>query len=128
MIGEESIKKAVDWWANKISGNIHHDNGDDSFASVMSCFLADMGSKPVTNEQIEVFKKELAKGITEYIKEYPTFKVYLGCDYGPCEILSRAADEAGIKPLNFPFKTGMYIEADGKVRVSDGYAHPFVEI
>ncbi len=118
------FEKAVNWWCEKLRGNAPHSNGDSSLPSIMACIMADRGTKPVTDEQIAVFKEELMK---ELEQSQDSFGISLECDYGPCRMLDAAAQKAGINVLNFPFKTGMEIR-DGKVRVSDGYAQPYVEI
>lgn len=128
---ERVIEVAVNWWADKISKRHHHDNGDNSTASVMACLMADMGHKETTEEQVEVFKRELTALLTD---EYENFfgksehgSILLGCNYGPSLILDKAAEIAGINILNFPFKTFMYI-GKGEVKVSDGYCQPLVKI
>jgi len=118
------FEKAVNWWCEKLKENAPHSNGDNSLPSTMACIMADMGTKAVTEEQIATFKEELMK---ELEKADNRFAIYLECDYGPCRILNSAAEKAGINVLNFPFKTGMEIR-DGKVRVSAGYAQPYVEL
>lgn len=119
------FEKAVNWWCEKLESRQPHSNGDSSAPSVMACMMADIGTKAVTDEQIAVFREELLKELEE--KQDTGWGISLECDYGPCRELDAAAQKAGINVLNFPFKTGMEIR-DGKVRVSDGYAKPYVEI
>lgn len=120
-----TVEKAVNWWVNRITGNEAHDNGDNSFASVMSCVMADLGRKKITTEQINIFKENLSEYIAERYKDFGRLELY--CDYGPGVGLSESADAAGINYLNFPFKTGMSI-SDNIIRVSNGYGKPYVEI
>lgn len=126
-MSEEVIRKAVEWWADKVSGKQPHSNGDNGRESVMACIMADMGRKPVSNEQIEMFKRILSEKIREYAEER-SCDFSIGCDYGPGILLAESADVAGINYLNFPFKTNMRIYVDGRVMVSDGYAKPYTEI
>lgn len=115
---------AADWWAKRISGNDPHDNGDKSASSIFAMALADYGRKPLTAEQLNTFKEEVVKGI----EEYPyNGEIDLYCDYGPGLILRKAADEASINHLNFPFKTGMFVSAT-EVRVKEGYGQPYETI
>lgn len=124
MIGDNEIQKAVNWWSDKLRSNSPHSNGDTGLASVMACIIADRGTKPVSDEQIAIFKEELTKSLEEHRADS---WISLDCDYGPCRMLDAAAQKAGINVLNFPFKTGMEIR-EGKVRVSDGYGMAYVEI
>lgn len=128
---ERVIEVAVNWWADKISKRHHHDNGDNSTASVMACLLADMGHKETTEEQVEVFKRELTALLTdEYENRFGKSEygsILIGCDYGPGLMLDKAAKIAGINSMNFPFKTFMDITKN-EVKVSDGYCQPYVKI
>lgn len=123
---KESIDKAINWWANKISKRVVHINGDDSTTSVMAYILTVMEYKKVTDDQLEIFRNELRNQIEEYRKEFKGMDIWLGCDYGPCKHLGEAAKKAGINDLNFPFKTKLVIENDGKVLVSDEYGMRYV--
>ena len=116
MSRDEMITVAVDWWANKLQ-NVHHDNGDP--ISALAMMMADMIAekhKP-TEEQIDIFKRELKTKIEE------RSECRLSCDYGPCKDLADAAEAAGIDNSRFPYKTYMVI-TEKEVRVSDGYGQP----
>ena len=126
---KESFDKAINWWADKISKRAAHSNGDSSTSSVMACIFADMGYKQPTEEQLKIFREELRNQLEqEYTECNGTWDIFLGCDYGPGLILSKAAKKAGINELNFPFKTNMRIRPGGEVLVSDGYAQPYIKI
>lgn len=125
MLDQKIINKAVNWWVDKITGDFLHTNGDESYQSVLSCLLADMNRSKITDKQIDIFKETLSKEITDAYERLEYVQLY--CDYNPGLYLRRAADAAKINYLNFPFKTGMIIKNDS-VRVSDGYAQPYVEI
>lgn len=127
MTKEQAIKTAVKWWSNKLRSRAKHDNGDTSVSSLFACALADQLSKPITDEQLEVFEAELTK-ILEVELDNHRF-VMLGCDYHPCEMLSNAAKASSISEHNFPYKTDSFVEnRDGNyvIQVSDGYAQPWV--
>lgn len=124
MSEEKIIKAAVEWWAERIKGNTIHDNGDTGFQSFMAMRMADQGQVKATKEQIEIFKNSLSEQLKGKIGGRDTF---LSCNYGPCKELLLAAEAAGINKLNFPFKTSMAIKNKG-IRVSDGYAQPYVEL
>lgn len=124
---EETIEKAVSWWAGKLIDSQPHSNGDDSINSVMACFIADAKRQDVTLDQLNVFKKALSKHIKEGATER-FFNLSIVCDYGPCKMLADAANEAGISTANFPFKTAMFLsEKEGAV-VKDGYGASWVRI
>lgn len=127
ILAKEDIEKAVSWWAGKLIDNKPHSNGDDSFTSVATCFLADMGRQSITLDQLNTFKKVLSERIEERMKEEP-FDIELGCDYGPYAMLADAASEAGICALNFPFKTTMFLSEKEGVVVRDGYGAQPVRI
>lgn len=118
-ISKEAATAAAEWWAAKIGGDIHHDNGDDSFAGFIAMFMADSLAKPVTEKQIEAFKEALIASLTDSRNER-IVSLGLDCDYSPCTILRNAAMEAGISEHNFPYKTSMYFDERG-IRVFDGY-------
>ena len=125
MTKEQAIKTAVEWWARKLKARAPHSNGDSGKASIMACLLADFGAKTVTDEQLDIFKNELAMTIDAELKDHQWCDVYLGCDYNPTMNLRDAAAKAGISEFNFPYKTDMYIKKhnDGwcGVYVYDGY-------
>ena len=77
ILAKEDIEKAVSWWAGKLIDNKPHSNGDDSFTSVATCFLADMGRQSITLDQLNTFKKVLSERIEERMKEEP-FDIELG--------------------------------------------------
>ena len=110
---------AAEWWAAKIGGNVHHDNGDDSFGSFIAMFMADSLANPATEEQISKFKELLIASLMDESNEVRV-RFGLNCDYSPCSLLADAAKEAGISEYNFPYKTSMFIDERG-VRVFDGY-------
>lgn len=89
---EETIEKAVSWWAGKLIDSQPHSNGDDSINSVMACFIADAKRQDVTLDQLNVFKKALSKHIKEGATER-IFNLSIVCDYGPCKMLADAANE-----------------------------------
>lgn len=123
---KETIEKAVDWWAEKVTANQPHSNGDNGHASIAVCLLADLRTKKISKKQIDVFKKALAREIEEEAKKRTRFSIC--CDYGPCEVLFVAAHEAGIPTANFPFKTMMFINEEDGVVVRDGYGATPVKI
>ena len=119
---KETIEKAVE----KLVGNQPHSNGDNSNTSIVICRFVDSMAKKISEEQVEVFKKELAMRIEEESKARS--KLSIGSDYGPCIMLEQAALEAGIPAANFPFKTWMYISEKDGIVVRDGYGAPPVRI
>lgn len=131
MTKEQAIKTAVKWWSDKLRSRARHDNGDTSVSSLFACALADQLSKPITDEQLEVFEAELTKILEVEIDNH--WYILLMVDYDPCKMLYDAAKAAGISEHNFPYKTNVHIENKGgngyyTVKVSDGYAQPYVEL
>ncbi len=122
-----NLEIATNWWADKISGNVRHDNGALNEApSAMACLFADMCAKPIMEEQKEMFKKTLEEKIIEQLSSRGRIDLY--CDYGPDLYLREAAEKANIPTTNFPFKTGMYIERNGDIRVKEGYGRSYESI
>lgn len=115
-------KYAANWWAEKIGGNTIHDNGDDSFGSVLAGLLADTMIKKPTVEQLESYREFLAKEILKVLEKRGS--MFLSCDYSPDGILTKAAKASGIELANYPWKTNMMID-DNKIRVSEGYGEPY---
>ena len=120
----EAAEVAARWWAERIVGNTRHDNGDTNLSRAFAMLMADAGQETLSRAQIETFEAAVIRGIEEFPHQD---LVGLHCDYGPGGILHDAAEEAGINELNFPFKTNMFVAKD-RVRVSDGYAHPWETI
>lgn len=131
MTKEQAINTAVEWWANKLKARTPHSNGDNSRSSVMACLLADMGTGVMTDEKLDIFKRELRTRIEKAI-DNRWGEVYLGCDYSPTVDLAESATSAGINLLNFPFKTDLYIKQRDRdtyvVYVYAGYGAPRVEL
>lgn len=129
---ETAIKTAAKWWTDKLRERSPHDNGDKSRTSAFAMILADMLTTPMSEDQLNRFQKALEDGIDQDLKKYgEKYGGTMGCDYGPCNLLSDAAEQAGINPNNFPYKTHMHIKKNGDdytVLVSDGYAQPFEKV
>lgn len=129
---ETAIKTAAKWWADKLRQRAPHDNGDKSRSSAFAMILADMLTTPMSEDQLIHFQKALEEGIDRDLKEHgEALGGVMGCDYGPCNLLSAAAEQAGININNFPYKTYMHIKNTGDdytVLASDGYAQPFEKV
>lgn len=65
ILEKETIEKAVNWWAEKVTANQPHSNGDNSNTSIVACLFIDSMAKKISEEQVEVFKKELAMRIRQ---------------------------------------------------------------
>lgn len=131
MTRETAIKTAAKWWADKLRQRAPHDNGDNSRSNQLAMILADMLTTPMSEDQLTRFQKALEEGIDQDLKEHKGYGGTMGCDYGPCNLLSAAAEQAGINLNNFPYKTHMHIKNTGDdytVLVSDGYARPFEKV
>lgn len=127
-ITEEQITKAVEWWANSLE-RPKFDNGDPPPTGGTTMALAMMaaaGSDPQA-ESLDTFKCVLADKIRINAVRH-NLDVTMGVDYHPDLMLSEAANEAGISDMRFSWKTQMWITRDGRVRVSQGYAAPIVDL
>ena len=125
-VSEDMAKAAAEWWAAKIDGSGHHDNGARDLSNVLAGMLADTMIEMPNNEAITKFKDILSDKLL-YCERYEHF--HLGCDYGPCKLLANSAKEAGVSCHNFPWKTDMRIDTDkNQVLVSDGYRAPWEKI
>ena len=114
---ERIINRVVKIWIDLLK-DPKYDNGDKSFSGFMASSMADKISKNNNKEILEKFGKELKKILCDKnIEDYK--KTYLNVDYHPCEVLSDAANKAGLK-MKFPWKTNISYE-DDYVRTSIGY-------
>jgi hypothetical protein len=130
---EEQVTKAVDYWAARVNG-LTPDNGERANlgkdASTASLWMGMLFKKP-TPEQLAAFRARLREVLSSpgcwrtYLFDH---QQYLSVDYDPNYILREIAKETGICVHNFPFKTRMYFDEDGKVRVSEGYGADCKEI
>lgn len=120
---EEMARAAARWWRDKIDGGARHDNGDDSAASRLACLIADCLNTPTDRESLDVFENELTRMLMKEGEDWDSFSI--GSDYGPAGLLFFAAKTAGISPMNFPYKTWMWLQvSNGEVVVNDGYGAP----
>ncbi len=113
----EQIEKAVNWWAERVDQPTF-DAGADSPEMELAEVMANMLTTPVTENCIEKFKSELRNALKD--KDYNPWQG-LHTDYHPDLVLFEAAKVAGINANNFPWKTSMYFNDGGSVRVSLGY-------
>lgn len=121
---------AAKWWRNKITDTANlsnHSNGESGDLGFMTALFGSMLAMDHTpsTEEADTFEEELSRLIIS--KLTASDSVCLGCDYGPDEILSEAAEASGVNPSVFPFKRHMKISLDG-VEVSDGYGQPYVKL
>ena len=120
---EEMAQAAARWWRDKIDGGARHDNGDDSPASRLACLLADCMNEPTDADRLKIFERELVRMLLKESEDRGRFQ--LVSDYGPSGLLLFATNAAGISPMNFPYKTWMWLQVqDGAIVVKDGYNEP----
>ena len=120
-VPEAMARAAAHWWAERADGTAHHNNRGGDLASVLAGILADTMNEPPQYGSLEKFEKILAEKIMT--AEEPWMWSSIWVDYGPDQILAKAAKEAGINCANFPWKTGMHIDVDRnmiQVRLSMG--------
>ena len=114
---DEQIEKAVNWWAERIEQPTF-DAGADSPEMKLAEAMATMLTSTVAEGCIEKFKNELCRALKD--EDYNPWDG-LHTDYGPDRTLSEVATASGVDTNNYPWKTNMYFEDDGSVRVSLGY-------
>lgn len=120
--GKES-EIAASWWAENIGSNAKQDNGD-ALQSAFMIFLSKHAK--VSDSERKLFKKALKEIIDREMKLRSGYlSIYV--DYAPDQVLTEAAQLSGVHVSAFPCKTQMSIEP-GRVRVSNGYGAPFVEL
>jgi hypothetical protein len=128
-IEAEVIRKAVDWWADKLiacknSGLSSEERSDPANRGYQMAEALMALTKPkVSQEQIDKFKNEL----TRVLENYKPHSLMV--DYNPDGWLTQSLEAAGISSDMgvLPIKTRMHIEAD-KVEVSYGYGAEYVAI
>lgn len=124
MTKEQAINIAVDWWADKLKAKAPHSNGANELPSILACLLVDDAMKDTSDNQLDIFKRELKSRIESDLNNRWR-EVYLGVDYHPTTNLRESAELAGISVFNFPYKTDMYIKWNNneeyEVYVHDGY-------
>ena len=134
------IETAVNWWADAIGGEPRHENlrpaermaalrnepGSGGFGTAVAASMARDSARHhrPTSEAMERFKVELRSALA---KETESGCSLLNVDYGPNELLGKAADAAGIDDSVFPWKTHMWFDGGG-VRVRCGYGAETVDL
>ena len=109
---EKTAQKAAKWWADQLRRPAKLDNGDTSAMGAVTFGLAKSLQQSergvLSDELIDSFEKELSKNI---LTEDPGC---ISCDYGPCEILVRSADNVALDlgSTLLPWKTDMLIRAN----------------
>lgn len=125
------LNRAAKWWADALR-NPKFDNLGDGPASAqerMTSGLAGMMASSIhktpTDQNLEKFQKELAKSLATP-RGSGFFEQSLHVDYGPDQILANAATAAGLEKIQFPWKTGMWIDSNSfSVRYGYGAASLF---
>ncbi len=119
------IVVAVEWWASRAGSRINRmDNMGDTSRTLqdgmagMLAIINQVGNSTPKDDQLEQFKICLREQLLERWKNDNAY-IYLGVDYGPDPILSKAMGAGGLQ-TTLPWKTGMWIQKN-KVSVSEGY-------
>jgi hypothetical protein len=137
-----NIRKAVNYWSKFLKDALDDkfvakDNGmgistGSIFAITLSEAKLEREAKSITEEKIEIFKKELYKSIYKEVaqyKEYGRSQFYIGVDYDPDTILKKSCEAANLSSYMFPLKTCLVIDFDKDViAVSQGYRAEYVNI
>ncbi len=120
---ERTARRAAQIWRKFIS-NPAFDNGANDPQNIMAQGLASMLVQPVTEEQLDKFEDALVNRIMSK-DEWGCYRTRLCVDYHPCQELAESAEEAGISPNNFPWKTNMTVYGD-TVCYSPGYGAEWI--
>ncbi len=117
---ERTAKRAAELWKRMLR-RPKFDNGDQSGNSGVAVMLAHMIPTNITEELLDAFADKLVSLIMtpdEKDPEYfPNSRMHV--DYGPCHVLSGAAESVGLK-IEFPWQTNMWVHADS-LSVRHGY-------
>lgn len=130
MAKENSALVAAKWWTDTISNPTPNsfNNGDrTSDSSLMLMMLGHMRAMQnlASEDQLREFCSLLSNRIEEELHKYP--KIYLDCDYDPCNILGECATKVGIDLCLFPFKRRMTVTSSS-VEVKDRYDATWVSL
>jgi hypothetical protein len=129
-ISNKIIERAVELWCRKLHRPVF-DNGDDSLAGIFTEGLATMNINSAVQSvdnlhaSIEQFRTALTRDLIEKRDSNEHFYSFLSVDYGPCEDLAKAADEAGIPHDLFSVKSTVQVDAT-KVSTSFGYGAEYI--
>lgn len=110
----EYYEVAAKWWTEQLRNvKPSHFNVGEGLPKDGDLLLMFAGMQhanrvgPEDEGALEYFEKRLAMQIKERVEGHG--RMCLGADYGPDKMLYDAAVEAGIKGMNFPLKTTMWI-------------------
>lgn len=110
----ETAKKVAHWWATQL---------DDKHAALRLAFERALERRLLETNQSESERT--------YLAEHPDcLERHCDVDYDPCDVMVEALSDVGIPCRGFlysakdifPYKTRMWIRADGRVEVACGYA------
>ena len=123
-----TAQKASKWWADRLRNPAKLDNGDYSETGAMTLIMATMlqSAERVNLDaaKIDLFEEELTQLILDEDCSI------IGVDYGPDWILMQAAEKAELDlgMCTLPWKTVMWLDRDGTIKVAEGYRAEAVEI
>lgn len=122
------IERAVELWCRKLRDPIF-DNGDPTGAGGMTAVIGaviiqnDKSNLGDIEKSIAVFREFLTTELKR-LRDNPGkgeyFRNWLDVDYGPCGVLAKAADKAGIPYSQFSIKSCVGVFSN-RVAVSWGY-------
>jgi hypothetical protein len=117
------IEAAVEWWAQYLTRPAIGDeaNGMEGFGSMLATLAKKSAQKPISKEQITLFKDFLNKEITKKVRNYTEQDITISTDWYPEMELADACVHAKISGTEFPSKTMMWIYPHkGSVKVQIG--------
>ena len=120
----ETARKAASWWAcqlrNPTLGNFNMgENSQIGGFAMMAGFI--LANQTIPNEaKIKNFEIILEQKILKELETHAAIAIMT--DYGPVSnVLTEALLSANIDTQCIPWKTYMWIDANGKISVSTGY-------
>lgn len=113
---ESQIERAANWWADQVMAPVF-DNGSSDTGSSMAAMVATANADEVTPAAKQKFIEVMKQALTQRGEEAPRC---ISVDYQPDMFLKRCMTEAKIFSGNAPWKTHMYFDEQGGVRVAQG--------
>jgi hypothetical protein len=124
-IPNEIITRAVELWCRSLLTPVF-DNGDNTSTGAIGYTIATMNIQNDKSkiddieERVEKFREILTKDLLALRDGEGHFPRWLDVDYGPCEVIAKAADKAGIPHSQFSCKSSVSMSPE-KVSASFGY-------
>lgn len=127
-----AARAAAEWWARQVVNPTfrqvrpNEEDRETLYGRGLAHIIANR--HPVNDAQAEAFADALERIILRDTRKDDGYFHGLHVDYHPDRSLREAAEQAGVSTDRFPWKTNMWIHAEGHVTASLGYAAPEILI